>query len=281
MILVNGTFHEASKAEFDYSDRGFTLADGLFETIPVLAGDIFMRDAHIDRLEQGLSVLGFSVVRSRIEADLAAMAARALDGYGVLRLTVTRGSGARGLMPPVGPKPTIVVSLAPFNPALVMEPTTLAVSTIRRNEFSPLSRLKSLNYLDNILALREAGEHGARDCLILNTRGHVACSSVGNVFMVSGDRLVTPPIEDGVLAGITRLLVLRYAGEMNLKAEEASLTVDDLKRADAVFLTNSVRLVQPVHRLESTLYQRDLPALITRSHNLKKIISRYNNHRLD
>lgn len=249
MILVDGEFHEGTVASFDFADRGFTLGDGLFETMPVFGGRVWRLADHLDRLERGLAVLGFSVPRARLEADVAAMAERAPNAGGVLRLTVTRGSGARGLAPPAMPTPRVVVSLAPFNPALVFEPTSLATVGLRRNDRSPVARLKALPYLDNVLALREAQEAGARDALILNTHGRIACSSVANVFRLVGNELETPPVDDGVLPGIARSRLLERAADLGLDAVERSLTVQHLIEADAVFLTNSVRLVQPVERL--------------------------------
>jgi branched-chain amino acid aminotransferase len=250
MILVDGVLHEGTTAPFDLSDRGFTLGDGLFETMPVFAGTVFRLADHLDRLESGLAVLGFSVPRARLEIDVAAMAARAPAAGGVLRLTVTRGAGARGLAPPAEPKPTVVVSLAPFNPALVFEPAVLATATVRRNDRSPVSRLKALPYLDNVLALREALGRGAKDALILNTADRVVCTSVANVFRVADGRLETPPVSDGVLPGITRAIVLDAASALGLRPVERSLTVDDLLIADEAFATNSVRLVQPVASLD-------------------------------
>ncbi len=129
------------------------------------------------------------------------MAARAPATGGVLRLTVTRGAGARGLVPPAHPVPTVVVLLAPFNPALVGEATTLATVSVRRNAGSPVSRLKALPYLDNVLALKEAVTLGARDALMLDTVGRVGCASVANVFRVKDGRLETPPTSDAVLPG--------------------------------------------------------------------------------
>ncbi len=250
MILVDGTFHEGRVAPFDFGDRGFTLGDGLFETMLVLGGTVHRLADHLDRLETGLGVLGFEVPRPRLEADVSAMADRAPATGGVLRLTVTRGVGARGLLPPEDPAPLVVVSLAPLDPALMMRPVRVAVSTIRRNDRSPLSRLKSPLYLDNVLALAEAREQGAGDALLLNTSDRVACASAANVFRIVGDRLETPPVADGVLPGIIRGRLLAVAGEVGLEAAEKSLGERDLAAADAVFLTNSVRLVQPVTEIE-------------------------------
>ncbi|BBE71372.1 aminotransferase class IV [Oharaeibacter diazotrophicus] len=256
MILVDGVAYEGTVAPFDLSDRGFTLGDGLFETMAVFAGRPFRLDAHLDRLAAGLAVLGFSVPRDRLAADVATVAARAPAAGGVIRLTVTRGAGARGLAPPAEPKPTVVVSLAPFNPALVGEPTTLATVDVRRNAGSPVSRLKALPYLDNVLAAREAIGRGARDALILDTAGRVACASVANVFRLAGDRVETPTT-DAVLPGITRALVLEIAPSLGLVPVERALTRDDLAGADAVFLTNSVRLLQPVTELDGIRFPRD------------------------
>lgn len=275
MILVNGAFFEGNKAELDFSDRGLMLGDGLFETLPVLGGEIFMRDAHLDRLERGLAVLGFSAARSRFESDLSVMVPRAPDGYGILRLTVTRGGGSRGLLPPIGPKPTVIITLTSYSSAVVFEPTSLATSSVRRNELSPVSRLKSLAYLDNILALREAGERGARDALMLNAAGNVASSTVANIFAIFGGELATPPTSDGIIDGITRSLVLKHASEMGLTAVERSITMTEIKQADCVFLANSARFIQPVSRIDSTLFDYDLKSKFEASYSLREIYNRY------
>lgn len=251
MILVDGVFYEGTAAPFDMSDRGLTLADGLFETMPVFGGTVWRLADHLDRLVAGLAVLGFQVPRARLEADVAIMAARAPAEGGVLRLTVTRGSGARGLAPPASASPTVIIVCSPFNEALLFEGTSLGSVSIRRNETSPASRLKSLAYLDNVLALAEAQRGGARDALILNTAGSVACTSVANVFRVTGSRIETPPASDGVLCGITRARVLALARELGLEPAERSLTPVDLISANEVFLTNSLRLVQPVESVDS------------------------------
>lgn len=275
MILVNGTFYEGNKAEIDISDRGLMLADGVFDIMPVLGGEVFMKDGHLDRLEASLAILGFSIPRARIEADLGTMAQRAPDGYGLIRLTVTRGGGSRGLLPPIGPKPTVIVALHPYDPATVFEPTTLATSTIRRNAQSPISRIKSLAYLDAILALREAGERGARDALMLNGAGNVACTTQSNVFAIRGNELITPPVEDGVLEGVTRGLVLAMAGQMGLSAAVRSLSLEDLKSADGVFLTNSSRFIRPVSRIDAAIFSYDVRSKVGLSYGLRDTLNRY------
>ncbi|WP_181704061.1 aminotransferase class IV [Chthonobacter albigriseus] len=252
MIVLNGRAYDGSEAPFDLSDRGLMLGDGLFETMTLFGGTIFRLDDHLRRLQHGISVLGFSVPRDRLEADLMIAGGHEPPDGAVVRLTVTRGGGVRGLAMPAEPNPTVIVSLSPFRRDLVGEPTSLYTASVRRSENSPLSRLKTLGYLDNILALREAAEHGHKDALILNNQLRVACSSVANVFAVTDGKLLTPPIRDGVLPGIIRGLVLALAPEIGLQPVERSLTVRDLIQAGQVFLTNSVRLVQPVTAIDNS-----------------------------
>ena len=132
------------------------------------------------------------------------------------------------------------MSLSPM-PADRKESLSLHVATVtRRNECSPLSRIKALPYLDNVLALQEARAHGADEAILLNTRGSIACASSANVFALRGGRLETPPISDGALPGTMRALVLALAKEVGLVAAENQLRAEDLAGADEVFLTNSI-----------------------------------------
>ena len=170
--------------------------------------------------------------------------------HGSLRITVTRGAGPRGLAPPSDPRPTILAVPAPLRASALFAPLKLHVAAVRRNETSPLSRLKSLNYLDGVLAARDALRAGCDDALFLNLRERVACTSVGNLFAVIGQELVTPPLTDGVLAGTARAIMLRSGEDLGLAAVERSLTLADLGRADAVLCTNSLRLVSQVVALD-------------------------------
>ena len=127
----------------------------------------------------------------------------------------------------------------------------LATARIRRNPHSPTSRYKTLAYLDNVLALKEALYQGADDALLLATGGQVACTSAGNIFVIQDQSLLTPPLDDGVLPGITRALVLNaVAPELGLTPQEGSLSRESLLQADGVFLTNSVALVTHVVELD-------------------------------
>lgn len=250
MHRLNGADVEGSTAAFDLGDRGLTLGDGLFETIAVFAGKPALLDRHLDRLESAGAEIRLAVPRVRIEAEIAVLCAGLAGGDGVIRLTLTRGAGARGLAIPENVAPTILASSAPFPRSALGAPVRLAIVATRRNPSSFTSRAKTLSYLDNVLAYDAAHSAGGDDALMLNTSGRVACTSMANLFMVNEKLLVTPPIEEGVLPGIVRALVMELGAGVGLIPVERPIAVEELARADAVFATNSVRLVMPVTAID-------------------------------
>ena len=163
----------------------------------------------------------------------------------VMRITLTRGVTPRGLAAQTQ-SPSLMVSLLPFDSAKLPQAITLATSKIRRNQWAPSSRHKTLSYIDNVAAAREVVGH-ADDALMLNAEGNVACSTVGNVFLWRGAELITPQDDQGVLAGITKQKIKDLA---RFKVIKAIVKLEDLHSADAVFLTNSLRLVTPVTKLD-------------------------------
>ncbi|KQT46375.1 class IV aminotransferase [Aureimonas sp. Leaf454] len=257
---MDGGFREASDS-VDAADRGLLLGDGVFDTSLVVGGRVFLREAHLDRLEAALGLLDIPAPRAAIESAMDALAAR--EGNGSIRITVTRGPGPRGLKAPAEPHPTILGSSAPLAPASMFAPIRLGLSAVRRNETSPLSRLKSLSYLDAVLAAREVAKSGASEALFLNTRGTLACSSLANVFVVEGFDLATPPLKDGVLPGILRAWILAHAEDYGLRPIERSIPRKALDEADAIFLTNSLRLVSPA-TLSGPATSADVPETLRR-----------------
>ncbi|MFG1181420.1 aminotransferase class IV [Xanthobacter versatilis] len=214
-------------------DRGFTLGDGLFETLRVREGAVLRLDAHLARLAAGAGVLGLPLPTLDLSAALAATAEANDLTEGVLRLTLSRGTGPRGVLPPAEPNLTLVITAAPL-PAPAPPARLVIAQGTRRNDRSPLAQVKSLNYLDNILARQEAARRGADDGVLLNTREGVAETSIANLFAVIGGDLVTPPLAEGVLPGIMRAAVLTEG------AGERPLTVEDLSRAEEIFLTSAL-----------------------------------------
>jgi len=237
-IWLNGKLVPAELARLDPRDRGFTLGDGLFETIRLEDRWIAYLERHLTRLRAGAQFLDIPLHWSdaEIETGLNALVAAERLTEATFRITLSRGPGERGIAPPALPMPTLMITAGPLPPA--GPPIRAVMATVtRRNEASPLSRLKTLNYLDNILARREALARGADEAILLNTRGAVAEASIANLFVLSGGVLKTPPIADGALPGIMRRALIERCG-----AVETSLTPADLTGATAIFLSNSLGL---------------------------------------
>jgi branched-subunit amino acid aminotransferase/4-amino-4-deoxychorismate lyase len=231
-------------------DRGLLLGDGLFETLLALAGRPLFLAEHLARLVRGCAVLGLPppeepVVRRAVGQALAV--AGLTDGRAAVRLTWTAGSGGRGLDRPAALQPRLVVTAAPA--PLPTGPARLAIVSVRRNPSSPASRLKTLAYLDNVLARREALAAGADEAVMLNTAGEVACAAAANLFWVRDGRLCTPALDCGVLDGIVRSQILPLAAGMGVEAGEVRADAEALGSAEAIFLTSSLIGVRGVSRL--------------------------------
>lgn len=244
MLWLDDRIIEGSVAPFDLTDRGLTLGDGIFDTALALDGRIVFEAQHRERLIAGAEALGIRVDPARVERAM-----RGLEGQGprlAIRTTLTRGTGPRGIRPPDDPHVSLFATAASSSPEIAFAPLRLGRTEIRRNDTSPTSRWKTPNYLDAVLALREVAPEGFDEVLFLNTKGRVACAGAGNLFAVFGDALVTPPLDDGVLAGIVRAEIIALAGAEGLTVSERSIAAEEMEAADAVFLTNSLRLVAPV-----------------------------------
>ena len=232
------------------TDRGFTLGDGLFETVLADRGRLVLWAEHMRRLAQGCEVLGLP----QPDADrCAAAAAKALaeagldDTRAAVRLSWTAGPGGRGLDRPATSQPVLIVTAAP-SPSDA-SPISLSTVGVRRNPTSPASRLKTLAYLDNVLARREARAAGADEALMLESGGMLACAAAANLFWIEGSRLFTPAIDCGVLAGTVRAALLAQFGAIEISAPREALD-----RADAIFLTSSLIGVRVVARLDGHDY---------------------------
>jgi branched-chain amino acid aminotransferase len=237
-VWLNGAIMPATARCIDPADRGFTLGDGMFETIRVVDGKPQHLQRHLRRLRAGLAVLALPLALT--DADLADAIAVALRANGLesaaVRLTVSRGPALRGVMPPPASEPTVLVASGRL-PDIAAAADAITCTVTRRNEMSPLSRIKSLNFLDSVLARQEAARRGADEALLLNTRGYVAEATAANILVLRNGALVTPPVADGALPGIMREVLIERCD-----AREAPLLVEDLLAADAVFLSSSLAL---------------------------------------
>lgn len=237
-----GALVEAADARISVLDHGFTVADGVFETLKVTAAGPFALSRHLRRLRASAGALGLvapddEVVRAAV-ADVVSANAVEVDGLGRLRITYTGG------VAPLGSDrgdavPTLVVAMAPASPW--PDTTTIATVPWTRNERSPLAGVKSTSYAENVVALQRAHARGASEAVLANTRGDLCEGTGTNVFVVIDGQVLTPPLSSGCLAGITRELVLEW-----FDAAEQAVPLDALATADEVFLTSSTRNIHPV-----------------------------------
>jgi branched-chain amino acid aminotransferase len=252
-IWLNGALLPAAEARIDPADRGLLLGDGLFETMAAQDGAVLELSRHYARLAHGAKVLRIPLPLSlpaQETATRALLAANAMQNA-ALRLTLTRGPGPRGLLPAESPSPTILITTAPLPTG---GPLRLITASIRRDETSPLSALKTLNYLPGVLARIEAAEQGADDALLLNHQDYVAETSAANLFVRLNGAWLTPPVADGALPGVRRAKLLE-----NGRVQEARLTPAQLLQAEAIFAGNAL-LLRPVTAIDGRSIPQTSPA---------------------
>ena len=261
-VWFNGTLTDGMLA-IDARDRGLLLGDGVFETMLVLNTTALWANMHLARMESAAKELGLGFDRGTVDDAIDEILEGAAATHYVLRITLTRGSSTRGLGGNGGTS-SMMITIDPFDPTLMFQPVTLATSTIRRNTHSPTSRLKTISYIDNIAAAREASAKGMEDALMLNVAGAVACSTIANLFLVKNGMLVTPARDQGILTGVIRQALIAAAGNLGVATEERVVQPAELAKADGVFLTNSLRFIRPVKALDQLpLAQSDLTTFMT------------------
>lgn len=248
--FLNGRFLPADQAVVPITDRGFLYGDGLFETIRVRSGTPLWWSRHLARLQRGAELLRLKLPWSGTELRQFAtelIAKNALPDC-ILRLTVSRGSGARGYSIQGADSPTVAMTLHPLRPPPAA--VRLATATIRVPAHDPLSAIKTANKLPQILARAEAEERGADEALLLNLEGDVAEAASSNVFWIRNGTVCTPPVSAGALAGVTREVVLEICRAHQLPTLEESITRSALLGIDGVFLTNSGQGIVPATEID-------------------------------
>jgi len=260
IIYLNGQLIPRSIAKLSPFDHGFLYGYGLFETMRAYNGHIFRLDSHLARLRCsaesiGLthSILGTDEGKQSLKvACLATLEANKLKDARI-RLTVSAGEGDMTPDPGTCSSPTILITaqnLVPLPPEKYETGFKAAVSFLRRNSQSPLSRLKSTCYMENILARMAARAAGCDEAIFLNEQGYLAEGSSTNTFLVSNGELITPCFESGVLPGITRDAVLEIARTSNIKATERWVELNELIEAQEAFVTNSILELMPLVSVE-------------------------------
>jgi branched-chain amino acid aminotransferase len=269
IVRIDGRAADPADRHLSAFDRGFTLADGLFETMRSYDGSIFRRAHHLDRLHRGAATLDIALppqVETMVDDALHAGHAAGLRDATV-RLTVSRGTAAPGVAPPVDARPTVVVVVHPlpqFAPATYEAGISAHVASGRRNERAQTAGLKTLAYTDAVAALAEARQAGADDAIFLDTGDHLSEATSSNLFLMREGTLVTPPLSCGALPGITRAVVLEIVRDTVLPCEESAATLEHLHRASEAFLTSSVRGIVPLVRVGEHTLGDGSPGPVTR-----------------
>jgi branched-chain amino acid aminotransferase len=268
-VWIDGRIVDGSDARIPVTDHGFLYGDGVFEGMRVYSRRLFRLDDHLERLRVAARTIALEIpggtqqVREVVLRTAAAFGAE--DAY--VRLIVSRGEGALGVDPETCRTPRIVCivdHVRLYAEEVIRRGLALTTSSLRRPPPDVLDpRVKSLNYLNNVLAKLEARRSGADEALLLNAHGHVAEASVANVFVVRAGRLLTPPVTDGALEGITRRTVLELAGRDSIPAVERTLGRFDLLAADEVFLTGTGAGIVPVGSLDGRSIGRGGPGPVT------------------
>ncbi len=253
---LNGNILPLEQARIPVLDHGLLYGDGVFEGIRFYAGTPFLLDEHLRRLRDSARAIALNVPWDDDElANITTAVVDAFDGDdGYLRMIVTRGEGPLGIDPSACKAPRLIViasQVEMVNHAARTEGVRLITASTRRLPPDGLDpRIKSLNYLNHILARIEANRSEADEAVLLNAQGRVAEGSADNLFIVRDSRLLTPPVIDGALPGITRALIIRLADEMGIETRAQSLAPYDLYTADECFLTGTGAELIPVREID-------------------------------
>lgn len=251
-ILINNNIVEADSPTIHSNDRGFLIGDGLFETVKVENGYFLFFQEHYYRLVTSALKLEIPFKFSLFELKNQCKRLLEVNSFSKtasLRITLTRGISQRGIQIPLNPSPTLMITITPYNPANSTSSPTLYITDIKRNEFSFLSRLKTLSCLEFILARQQAIKIGYQEGLMLNTKGAVTETSIGNLFTVINKKIFTPRIEDGIVSGIIRDIIIKIATQIGSPITEKTLYPEDLLEATEIFQTNSLVEIQSFSKI--------------------------------
>lgn len=280
-VYINGKFYEKEDAKVSVFDHGFLYGDGIFEGIRLYSGNVFKLDRHVDRLFRSAKAIMLEMPYTKQEVIDAVCATcrenKLTDAY--IRLVVSRGMGALGLSPRScsNPQMVIIADQVQLYPQELYDNGLKAITVpTRRNSSAALPPMvKSLNYLNNILAKIEAQNLGYQECLLLNNEGYVAECSGDNVFVVYEGKIFTPPTACGSLSGMTRETVIEVARDMGYELIEKPLTRYDIWTADECFLTGTAAKLIPLVELDSRVIGDGKPGKVTKSllEGFNKVVS--------
>ena len=269
LIYIDGEFLPKAEAKVSVFDHGLLYGDGVFEGIRSYNGRVFKLDEHLERLYDSAKSIMLEIpisIETMEETVLETLRRNHLtEAY--IRLIVTRGVGDLGLDPDKCPKPSIIIiadKIVLYPQKYYEEGLEIVTVSVRRNYAEAINpRIKSLNYLNNILAKIEGKQAGAEEVLMLNAEGYVVECSGDNIFWIKNEVLVTPPVHMGILEGVTRNSVIDLAREAGMRVEERVFTRHDLYIADECFLTGTAAEVIPVVKIDRRSIGDGQPGKIT------------------
>ena len=270
-VFLNGKFVPLKNAKVSIFDRGFLYGDGVFETMRSYNGRVFMLKEHIDRITIALKILKIKIPYNKIALSRLVQKSvqinKAHNAY--VKLLVARGVGPTGIDLTPNQKPTITIYTKRLNELVYdkirKKGLQVKFACISKNENSFTARIKSLNYLDNILARQEAREAGFNEALFINTKGFVTEAATSNIFMIKNGKVFTPPPTSGLLPGITRQAVIGIIKKYTKnKLYEKNVTPHVLLNSDELFLTNSGFEIIPVVKVGNTKIGKGKPGPFTR-----------------
>ncbi|MEA1996656.1 MAG: branched-chain-amino-acid transaminase [Gemmatimonadota bacterium] len=268
-VYIDGTIYSKSEAKISVYDHGLLYGDGVFEGIRVYSGRVFRFREHIDRLYQSAAGIGLTVPMSRPELEEAIEDTVRASGFreAYIRLVVTRGVGDLGLDPLKCGRGSVIIivdTIQLYDEKLYTEGIRIVTASTRRISPGMLcQRVKSLNYLNSIMAKMEAGLAGVPESLMLDNDGYVCECTADNIFIVKGGELFTPSPELPVLLGITRAVVIELARKKGITVHEAALICQDIFVADECFLTGTGAEVIPVIDLDGRTIGNGRPGPVT------------------
>jgi len=271
LIYVDGEFYPKSEAKVSVYDHGLLYGDGVFEGIRAYNGIVFKLKEHLDRLYRSAHTIRLRIPLTKSEMMRAVLETlrknNLKDAY--IRLIVTRGVGDLGLDPRKCPKPTVIIITEPliqiYGAEVKEKGMTVIISWVRRDSVDATSHeIKSLNYLNSILAKIEANDAGVDEAICLDKNGFVCEGTGENVFMVKEGKIATPPISTGALAGVTRERVMKLAEDLGHTVVERNITPNELFNADEVFFTGTAAEVVPVREINRRVIGEGKPGPVTK-----------------
>lgn len=282
VISINGKFGNEAPA-ISVFDRGFLYGDSVYEVTLTYNRVPFLLDEHLDRLYRSAEAIhmSFSFTRDELVSEIQKVIEKLEGDRLYLRVIVTRGEGEINLDPNVATENNLVIigrQLPEYPESWYSEGVKMIIADVLRNSKRAIDpNVKSGNYLNNVLAMAQAKEQGAFDAMMLNHKGNITEGTTSNIWIVEGDHFITPPLDAGLLGGITRKTLLLLAGKNKLKVSEENIDPERLKNADECFLTSSTKEVVPIVSVDGSPIGKGVPGERTRDlHRIyKEFVSGY------